>query len=81
MEQRISLITLGVRDVQRPLARRGRAGAGGGPLRRCGDPAHRRKDVRGGYSGDFLDPDGHGWEVAHNPHWTITDDGQTRLGS
>ena len=34
----------------------------------------------GGYSGIFLDPDGHPWEVAHNPFWTLTDDGQTRLG-
>ena len=34
----------------------------------------------GGYSSLFLDPDGHPWEVAHNPHWTITPDGGTRLG-
>jgi hypothetical protein len=33
----------------------------------------------GGYSGVFLDPDGHPWEVAHNPHWTIGEDGATRL--
>ena len=33
----------------------------------------------GGYSGVFVDPDGHAWEVAHNPRWTITDDGATRL--
>jgi catechol 2,3-dioxygenase-like lactoylglutathione lyase family enzyme len=33
----------------------------------------------GGYSGIFIDPDGHPWEVAHNPGWTITADGQTRL--
>jgi hypothetical protein len=33
----------------------------------------------GGYSGVFIDPDGHPWEVAHNPHWTIGDDGSTRL--
>ncbi len=33
----------------------------------------------GGYSGVFLDPDGHPWEVAHNPHWTITEDGRTVL--
>jgi catechol 2,3-dioxygenase-like lactoylglutathione lyase family enzyme len=33
----------------------------------------------GGYSGIFIDPDGHPWEVAHNPRWTITEDGQTRL--
>jgi predicted lactoylglutathione lyase len=29
----------------------------------------------GGYAGVFVDPDGHPWEVAHNPHWTLTDDG------
>ena len=33
----------------------------------------------GGYSGIFIDPDGHPWEVAHNPFWTVTDDGQTLL--
>jgi len=33
----------------------------------------------GGYSGIFIDPDGHPWEVAHNPRWRITEDGQTRL--
>lgn len=29
----------------------------------------------GGYSGYFGDPDGHVWEVALNPEWTINDDG------
>jgi catechol 2,3-dioxygenase-like lactoylglutathione lyase family enzyme len=29
----------------------------------------------GGYSGVFADPDGHAWEVAHNPRWTLRDDG------
>ena len=33
----------------------------------------------GGYSGVFADPDGHPWEVAHNPHWTVTEDGGVRL--
>jgi predicted lactoylglutathione lyase len=33
----------------------------------------------GGYSGLFLDPDGHPWEVAHNPHWRVADDGSTLL--
>jgi predicted lactoylglutathione lyase len=33
----------------------------------------------GGYSGLFVDPDGHPWEVAHNPHWAIADDGSVRL--
>jgi predicted lactoylglutathione lyase len=33
----------------------------------------------GGYSGVFVDPEGHPWEIAHNPHWTITDEGGVRL--
>jgi predicted lactoylglutathione lyase len=34
----------------------------------------------GGYSGMFVDPDGHPWEVAHNPHWTLHADGSVSLG-
>jgi predicted lactoylglutathione lyase len=33
----------------------------------------------GGYSGLFIDPDGHPWEVAHNPHWTLREDGSIVL--
>ena len=33
----------------------------------------------GGYSGVFVDPDGHPWEIAHNPHWRIDDDGGVHL--
>jgi catechol 2,3-dioxygenase-like lactoylglutathione lyase family enzyme len=33
----------------------------------------------GGYSAAFTDPDGHPWEVAHNPRWTIRDDGSVEL--
>jgi catechol 2,3-dioxygenase-like lactoylglutathione lyase family enzyme len=33
----------------------------------------------GGYSGVFIDPDGHPWEVAHNPGWEITSDVSVRL--
>lgn len=33
----------------------------------------------GGYSGVFIDPDGHPWEVAHNPFWTVTDEGDVTL--
>jgi catechol 2,3-dioxygenase-like lactoylglutathione lyase family enzyme len=33
----------------------------------------------GGYSGVFIDPDGHPWEVSHNPRWTIADDGSVTL--
>ncbi len=34
----------------------------------------------GGYSGLLIDPDGHPWEIAHNPHWAVTEDGGVRLG-
>ena len=50
------------------------ATAAGGTLGRAGAPT-----PWGGYSGVFLDPDGHPWEVAHNPGWTIADDGSIRL--
>jgi uncharacterized glyoxalase superfamily protein PhnB len=33
----------------------------------------------GGYSGVFVDPDGHPWEVAHNPHWQLADDGSVKI--
>lgn len=33
----------------------------------------------GGYSGIFIDPDGHPWEVAVNPEWTINEDGSTTI--
>jgi uncharacterized protein len=33
----------------------------------------------GGYSAIFIDPDGHPWEVAHNPRWTIEEDGSLTL--
>jgi uncharacterized protein len=33
----------------------------------------------GGYSGVFADPDGHPWEVAHNPRWTIGEDGSVTI--
>ena len=33
----------------------------------------------GGYSGTFTDPDGHPWEIAHNPFWTLEADGSVRV--
>lgn len=33
----------------------------------------------GGYSGVFVDPDGHPWEVAHNPGFELGTDGSVRL--
>jgi uncharacterized glyoxalase superfamily protein PhnB len=50
------------------------ADAAGGTVARAG-----AKTFWGGYSGVFVDPDGHPWEVAHNPHWTIGEDGSVTL--
>ena len=50
------------------------AAAAGGTIARPG-----AETFWGGYSGVFHDPEGHAWEVAHNPRWTITEDGETRL--
>ncbi len=33
----------------------------------------------GGYAGYFTDPDGHVWEIAHNPGFTLEDDGSLTL--
>ncbi|MFE9841623.1 VOC family protein [Streptomyces goshikiensis] len=33
----------------------------------------------GGYAGYFTDPDGHVWEIAHNPGFTLTEDGSLIL--
>ena len=37
------------------------------------------KTFWGGYAGVFVDPEGHPWEVAHNPHWTLAEDGSVQL--
>ena len=58
-------------EVDAVLAQAEAAGA------RIGRPG--AETVWGGYSGIFVDPDGHPWEVAHNPDWTITDDGRTLM--
>jgi uncharacterized glyoxalase superfamily protein PhnB len=33
----------------------------------------------GGYSGYLADPDGHPWEIAHNPSFPIGDDGRLTI--
>ena len=58
-------------EVDTVLAEAERAGA---TIGRPGAPT-----FWGGYSGVFLDPDGHPWEVAHNPGWTIAEDGSISL--
>jgi catechol 2,3-dioxygenase-like lactoylglutathione lyase family enzyme len=51
------------------------AEAAGARLARPGAPT-----AWGGYSGVFVDPDGHPWEIAVNPGWPLDDDGRVRLG-
>jgi predicted lactoylglutathione lyase len=50
------------------------AKAAGGAVPRAGG-----KTFWGGYSGIFVDPEGHPWEVAHNPNWTLHEDGSVSL--
>ncbi len=50
------------------------ARAAGASIVRAGAPTSW-----GGYAGVFVDPDGHPWEIAHNPHWPLADDGTVRL--
>ena len=50
------------------------ASAAGAHVARGGAPT-----FWGGYSGVFVDPDGHPWEVAHNPRWSVSPEGHTTL--
>ena len=50
------------------------AAAAGGTIARAGATT-----FWGGYSGVFHDPDGHPWEVAHNPSWRIARTGRRYL--
>jgi predicted lactoylglutathione lyase len=72
-----SAVTLGylVRSPEEADKLLAAAEAAGGTVTR---PAE--KMFWGGYSGTFADPDGHAWEVAHNPGWTLADDGTVTLG-
>jgi uncharacterized protein len=58
-------------EVDTLLAQAAAAGA------RIGRPG--TKTEWGGYSGVFIDPDGHPWEVAHNPGWKLAADGSVHL--
>jgi len=58
-------------DVDKALAEAVAAGA------RLIKPA--AKTFWGGYAGYFADPDGHLWEVAHNPYFRLGADGRVEL--
>ena len=51
------------------------ASAAGAVIARRGAPTDW-----GGYSGVFIDLDGHPWEIAHNPGWPLQPDGSIRPG-
>lgn len=51
-----------------------RAAAAGAAVSKAGAPTEW-----GGYTGYFTDPDGHLWEVAHNPGFPLGDEGQVYL--
>ena len=67
----LALNVAGPADVDRIVSE---AAAAGATVARA--PGER---FWGGYSGVFADPDGHPWEVAHNPRWTLTADGSVVL--
>jgi hypothetical protein len=58
-------------DVDQAVAEALAAGAG---LLAAPEPA-----PWGGYTAIFADPDGHAWEVAHNPGWPLGPDGLPRV--
>jgi len=67
-------LALNVRSPEEVDAIASEIRAAGGNLTR--EPA---KTFWGGYSLAFTDPDGHPWEIAHNPFWTVTEDGRTLM--
>ena len=70
-------MTLAVNLATPGRGRRGDRGGARAPAATIGrEPA---ETFWGGYSSVFIDPDGHPWEIAHNPHWTLTEDGGVRL--
>lgn len=58
-------------EVDAVLERAASAGA------RITQPA--RETFYGGYAGHFADPDGHVWEIAYNPGFTLNEDGTLTL--
>jgi len=50
------------------------AKAAGGTIAQPGAPM-----FWGGYASTFLDPDGHPWQIAHNPSWPLGEDGSVTL--
>jgi len=65
---------VGSREAVQPLLDR-LAAAGGRILRVADAPP------QGGFRGYVADPDGHAWEIAWNPAWTIDAEGHVTFGT
>ena len=65
--------------AQRPIRGGGRRAARRG--RACRRHRHEAAATNaiGFYSGAFVDPDGHPWEVAHNPGFPLAEDGSVTI--
>lgn len=93
--QRISLVTLGVDNLARAGADLGTGAitlaqtfdtredvdAAFAEATAAGATALKAPEAVfwGGYSGYYADPDGHVWDVAHNPCWPLAKDGSLTL--
>jgi catechol 2,3-dioxygenase-like lactoylglutathione lyase family enzyme len=53
-----------------------RATAAGAAVLKAPQPA-----AFGGYHAYIADPDGHRWEIAHNPGWSVDADGRVHIGT
>jgi len=69
-----SALAINVGSVEEVDAGLAAAEAAGGRITRAAE-----RMFWGGYSGYFADPDGHAWEVAYNPHWTLDEHGRPTL--
>ncbi|MFD7840585.1 hypothetical protein [Streptomyces sp. NPDC059761] len=79
MEQRISLVTLGAADLARAKSFYAALGWRGTEVEETVFHRPAALNAIGFCSGVFTDPDGHAWEVAHNPGFTLTEDGSLVL--
>jgi catechol 2,3-dioxygenase-like lactoylglutathione lyase family enzyme len=66
-----SALAINVGSVEEVDAGLAAAEAAGGRITRAA-----QQMFWGGYSGYFADPDGHAWEVAYNPHWSLDRNGR-----
>jgi predicted lactoylglutathione lyase len=79
VEQRVSLITLGVRDLSTSRSFYTALGWGGQEVQETVFFQAGGMAVCLWGRDKLADPDGHPWEVAHNPGFTLSADGSLTL--